>query len=694
MNAKIISLLLAATLTALGASAHEPQPADSLTLQLREVVVSANQPATRLVGSTLVSTIAGSNLSDLGSALDVLAQLPMLKVTDGSVSVIGKNNLEIYIDGRPVHDDFELQQLLSSNLKTVELLMAPGAAYESTTGAVLRITTRRRFVQGLSLTDQLMAKRNHKWSAMNNLNLSYHRSGFEFFLQGTINHNNYLHRGTTTNALIFSGSETAIGSSQRALNPSTASVIKAGLNYGAETWSAGAYYRFNPERGNFTNSGSEWLNNDPPIDRNISKRINAHSHLASLYFEKTFAPAVRLHFDGDFRLSAGRTLMLTAYPATPDRNVSSSDHSTSSLLAGKLNLTLPLLGGELTCGTQASHTRTALDFVMQNPQLLDFIPSSQTEAIQTSAALFASWARTLGKLSLSIGARYEFVDYLFNINRQRDPDISRRNNLLTPDLSLTYSFTPDAQLSLSYKTATVRPPYSQLTGSLTYTGLHELEGGNLALRNERLHNLQLFGLWRDFMLQADLTRSIDTYAFVKQLHPSSSNLRLIMRPVNINVTALSAYLIWTKPIRRWTPNLTLGIYRQWLTLDSTTHNRPIISCYFDNTFTLPHGWQITANISARTAGDLHTNRFSATPFTLDASLTKNLLNKTLTLRLAATDIFNTARSDWTMTTAGIHVDKHQNFDTRSLSLNLTYTFQPRRTAYKGTHAAESELNRL
>ena len=85
-----------------------------------------------------MSTIPGTNLADLGTALDVLAQLPMIKVQDNVVSVIGKNNIEIYIDGRPMRDRQELQQLLSSNIKKVELLMAPGASYESTTGAVLR----------------------------------------------------------------------------------------------------------------------------------------------------------------------------------------------------------------------------------------------------------------------------------------------------------------------------------------------------------------------------------------------------------------------------------------------------------------------------------------------------------------------------------------------------------------------------
>ena len=44
------------------ASAQEAESQDSLVRALQEVVITARQPATRLKGSTLVSTIAGSNL--------------------------------------------------------------------------------------------------------------------------------------------------------------------------------------------------------------------------------------------------------------------------------------------------------------------------------------------------------------------------------------------------------------------------------------------------------------------------------------------------------------------------------------------------------------------------------------------------------------------------------------------------------
>ncbi|MGM9803509.1 MAG: TonB-dependent receptor domain-containing protein [Muribaculaceae bacterium] len=693
MNAKKIMLLVSVLFYTMTVKAQNQEATDSLSRELQEVVVAAKQPATKLVGTTLVSTIPGTNLADLGTALDVLAQLPMIKVEDNAVSVIGKNNIEIFIDGRPMRDEQELQQLLSSNIKKVELLMAPGAAYESTTDAVLKITTRRNFVKGLSLTDQFLLECRRKWSAMDYLGLGYRAADCDFFLNGTINRNNSLIKGTTTNTLLYNGTETVVGSSQNNSYRTTVGVIKGGFNYSHGSQSFGAYYRYNPECADFTNNGAEWLDNSNPLLRDIAKQIRSHSHLASLYYENTFNDKYLLHFDGDFRNSHANNSVATTYPDLSNPNVNSTDLRMSTLWAGKLYLNFPLWNGDFTVGTQDSYTHTSLDYRMLNSAVSEYIPSSLTDARQTSAALFASWARMFGKFSLSLGARYEYVDYDFKVDGKRDEDVSRRDHLITPDLSLGYSFNDVSQISLSYKMATVKPPYSQLTGSLSYTGLHEIEGGNPSLQDEKMHDVQLFGMWKGFMLQADYTRSFDTYAFIKQLYPAD-NLQLLMHPVNIDVSALSLYLVWSKPIRRWTPNVTLGMYRQWLTLDNTRYNKPIFSYYFDNTFSLPRGWLITANISGQTQGDMHTNRFGSTWFEMDASVGKTFLNKSLTVKLSATDIFNTANNDWTMNTYGVLVVKRQSYDRRGVALNIIYNFQPRKSKYKGTSAAEEEMKRL
>ncbi len=686
----IFSISLTVTVSVKG---QEAEPADSLTHQLREALVTARQPATKLVGSAFVSTIAGSSLQYAGNALDVLRQLPMLQVQDGEVSVVGRNNLSIFIDGRPLHDKEELRQLLSGNVRKVELQMVPGPMYDSTTGAVLKITTRRTMSEGLSFTEQLQVQRRRRWSMSDLLDAGYRARGWDFFLSGSFNCNNTLMKGTTLNSLAPGGTSLQVGSLQHSLNEAKAGTVKAGFNYAKKSESLGAYYRYAPERGDFTNIGAEWMNREIPVPTRIMRDISGYSHLASAYYDNIFSGGYQLHFDGNFRRSSVGNAVCTAYPSSEYSEVCSTDRKMSVFWAAKLWLKFPFAKGELTCGTQDSHTSTSLDYRMLDDRVGTYIPSSLTETCQTSAALFAVWSRRFGKISLSAGARYEYADHELRIDGKRDKEVSRRDHLLTPDLSFSYDFGQRSRVSLSYKMSTVRPPYAQLSGSMYYAGQHLIEGGNPGLRDERRHDVQLFGTWKDVILQAAFVRSLDTYAFIRQVHPAPS-LQLLMRPVNIDVSSFSMYLVWQRKIRCWTPSLTAGLYKQWLVAAGNDCGRPICSYTFGNTFSLPREWLITANIGGSSRGYMHTNCFSATAFEMDASVGRTFLDKSLTVKLSATDIFNTSRNDWSMNTCGIRVDKYVSYDRRGVSLDVIYRFRPRQNSYKGKAAAETEMNRL
>lgn len=690
---KVLTIITVILTSASAVTARAAEETDSITRQLQEIVVTARQPATKLVGNTLVSTVAGTPLQELGTCLDVLAQLPMIKVSDLDVSVVGKGSPEIFIDGRPMRDSEELRLLQSSNIRKVELLMAPGSMYASDTRAVLKISTKKTFFEGLSITERAEATVRRKWSANDLLDLNYRTGRWDLFATGTVARNDSQIKGTTTNTLQYEGKETVVGSSQDNTYPSVNGTVKGGFNFSVADRSFGAYYRYNPERGDFVNTGSEWLDNEPRLNRDISRAIRSHSHLVSAYYDDTFAEKYNLHFDGNYRTSLTRNFNSTTYTDSEIPEVNSRDRRRSTLWAGKLYLSFPLLRGKFTAGTQDSYTHTSLDYKMLNPEVGQYIPSTFTDARQTSLAAFASWDRNFGRLSLSAGLRYEHIAYTFKADGVRDDNLSRTDNLLTPDLSLGWTFSEEAQANLSYRMSRIKPPYSQLTGGLAYTGRHEIEGGNPALKDECMHDIQLFGMWKNFILQADFTRSLDTYAYVKRLYPAET-LQLLMQPVNIDVSAVDLYLVWSKNIKAWTPNVTLGMHKQWLHLGSTSYNRPIFSLYFENMISLPAGFLLSVNANAQTKGDMHTNRFGASWFVMDASVSKSFLNKSLQLRLSATDIFNTMSNDWSMDTYGVRVDKRQSYDRRGVSLSISYRLNPRQSKYKGQNASESELNRL
>ena len=84
-------------------------------------------------------------------------------------------------------------------------------------------------------------------------------------------------------------------------------------------------------------------------------------------------------------------------------------------------------------------------------------------------------------------------------------------------------------------------------------------------------------------------------------------------------------------------------------------------------------------------------RFSAYLYPL---LTTPKENHVFKLYLMASDIFKTWRERWTMYGQGVESSKDCYNYTRSISLQITYNFNAKRSKYRGTGAGNEEKNRL
>ena len=151
------------------------------SIMLNEVVVKANLPTTRLKGNTMVTSVQNTALAKMGNAYDVLSHIPMVTGINGELNVFGRGTPVIYINGRQVKNESDLQQLNSAEIRSVELIANPGAAYASNIPAVIRIKTipPQGDGFGFDITDALGF-----WSyARNNtdINMRYRHNGFEVF---------------------------------------------------------------------------------------------------------------------------------------------------------------------------------------------------------------------------------------------------------------------------------------------------------------------------------------------------------------------------------------------------------------------------------------------------------------------------------------------------------------------------------
>ena len=124
---------------------------DSLNIhQLQEIVVKGQLPYTRLKGDAMVTRITGSVLEKAGTAQDVLRKVPGIIKKGEDLEVIGRGKPVFYINGRKVYDNDELKRLLSDEIANVEVITNPGAMYDATVTAVVKIKTARRQGDGFS----------------------------------------------------------------------------------------------------------------------------------------------------------------------------------------------------------------------------------------------------------------------------------------------------------------------------------------------------------------------------------------------------------------------------------------------------------------------------------------------------------------------------------------------------------------
>ena len=117
---------------------------------LDELVVKSDLPATRVSGDGMITSIANTVMANVGTANDVLSKIPLVTGSEGKFTVFGRGEAVIYINGKVVQNSAELNQLSSSDIKSVEVISNPGSKYSAETNAVIKIRTIRPKGEGFS----------------------------------------------------------------------------------------------------------------------------------------------------------------------------------------------------------------------------------------------------------------------------------------------------------------------------------------------------------------------------------------------------------------------------------------------------------------------------------------------------------------------------------------------------------------
>ncbi|WP_308757052.1 carboxypeptidase-like regulatory domain-containing protein [uncultured Bacteroides sp.] len=349
------------------------QPADMGTVQLTldsqmigEVVVKANLPVTRIKGDAMVTNVENSVLSKAGSAEDVLARIPGIqKKTDG-FEVMGKGAPLIYINRRKMRDAAELDQLSSEDINSVEVIRNPGAGYDATVGAVVRIRTIKRQGDGFGLNIRSSYDQSQNADFVEQADMNYRHNGLDIFgmirFDKTTNRQEDLLEQTAFTDTLWTQSNY-----QRSNNTSREIGGRIGFNYDFnERHSIGARYDLSKTLYNAMTStfDSEVHADGLPYDilhsTSVAEAKACPEHQLNVYYAGQIGKG-ELSWDADYYSNTYTQYTRNTEDSQDhdDRTVTSENPVDNKLAATKASYTHPFVGWQFLCGRRVHLHRPA-----------------------------------------------------------------------------------------------------------------------------------------------------------------------------------------------------------------------------------------------------------------------------------------------------------------------------------------------
>ena len=685
---------------------------------LSEIIVKGQMPKTKLTGNSMVTTIQGTILSQSGTAKEMLAKVPGMTAKGDELEVLGKGTPIFYINGRKMHDKEELKRLRSEKIASVEVITNPGAQYDAMISSVVRIKNIRREGDGFGFDLNTGFNQDLRFSESDpsaQLNLRYRHNNLDLF--SMVNYWKWdqtsLYYDDQSNYLPTDKGVLNIVQNSHSRNHFKNNGIDYNLGFNwqiAENHSVGVRIQRNDRFNATTDLMVETDIERQPLQKKEHNYSTQDEHRHTLYNWEGNAyyngKVGKMGIDLNMDFLTDKTNVdnhINELINHTDHHAMEQDNSTfTRLWASKLVLTYPVWKGQLEAGTELSFvTRNNSSSITNYP-----LPASDSKVKENNIAAFAAYNFNLEKVgTFSAGLRYEHVGFDYTDNLNADNNMTRYQDEFFPSLSWARQFGP-VQTSVAYSFKTIRPDYNSLSDRITYINSYTLLQGDPTLKNATMQEVSLNARYKWLNLFAAYERRDNT---LSQLPYAYGDEGMVMiKRVNLKdpVRNLAIFLSANPTFGIWSPNWTIGGQKFWNTMEfddprsatgkvKETYTKPIFFVDLNNTFRLPHRWQLEANMNIMTKGDAVNFHMESTSYNLGFVVQKCWLkNDALCLRASINDVLQRSVQDIRMSCGGYQNKESAVRSNHRLNISLRYTFNASKSKYKGTGAGQAERQRM
>ena len=670
------------------------------TYMVKGVEIKGEIPQYKPAQGGMTVDVQHSILHDVGTADDLLSMIPMVQGKDGQFEVLAKGEPEIYINNKKVRDKSELKQLKSVDIKSVDVITAPGAKYNAEVNAVIRIKTLKPQGDGFSLMATTQTWKNNKWNNYSDLTLKYRTGGLEAFATVALNNGHYSNDQDIDQEMHISKDLFNVHMDVPGRSSWTEIGYKAGLSYDFNVdHSVGLsfssqknlYAHYNTEmQQHYLKNGAFY--GDVLLETDISENDKPDWELNGYYVGKAGKLGIDLNATVLRHESEDHNNQHELSKELDNRTITTLTKEKRTMAAGKLVLSYPIWKGELSGGSEATSTKSQ----GHNYNQENIIPESDNEMKEKNIAGFAEYDLQLGDWHLNAGLRYEHVSAEYTSFGIRQEEPSRTYNDWFPNLSAAWQ-KDKWGAQLSYSKRITRPPYSMLSSMIIYDNRMFYQSGNPLLRPSVRQSID-FNLtysWLNFM--TGFTRENDFFTHTAKIYDEEKEIGIFIPENFDHQDRVYATLVASPKFGFWQPQATLHYYQQMFDAEKygapEKLNRPEFSFNLNSWFEINPTAKALVQVSY--TGSNHWGlMYRGSNFFVSARLQKSFLKGRLSATLYANDIFRTARYKVTSYYAIGQTAQDDYTYTQCVGLTLSYNFNVSNSKYKGTGAGNEEKNRL
>ena len=508
---------------------------DETENKLTEVSVIGEKPIMELKVDKKVFNVEKNITTAGGSATDVLQNVPSVSVdADGNVSLRGKSDVTILIDGKPatlLGSDVAsaLQSLPASSIDNVEVITNPSAKYDAQgTSGIINIVTKKDGRFGMNGNVTLGAGTNDKYNG--NIGLNARKGKWNAFLNGNFRVNNTYNNVITDRTdkkasgvdssyhtyehvpRHFNGSFNTIGATYDAdkYNSITVTENINIMEFAFKDYSTYNIYPSPNESGTpvfyqnrYTDFGVNLLSLSSAVDyKHKFKKKDEELTIDATYANTDFSRRQN-YLTSDIPDSVLVGSVTKNFSPIVEHSPATGYNRTVNVWA---DYTDPLFtkNGKLGLGFKSQF----YDFHSDNNPMVDsfgidngthFQPDnsllSKYNYSQQIHAAYANWNDQLGKFGYQVGLRFEDAIYDGNgvlASGSAPHDTSFHNSFFNffPSAFVSYQLNDQQSIYLNYSRRTNRPGFMQLLPFIDLSNPGTVNTGNPALIPEFINNIE------------------------------------------------------------------------------------------------------------------------------------------------------------------------------------------------------------